>query len=95
MLRKNENESDYKFPCLPKRFLVLMKQSKYINLKITKINLDNQSYLNQLYENNTCFFNIPLVHAKNPRRNKKVTVQSPLNQFSETLGFFFLLSSPS
>ena len=62
---------------------------------MTKINLDNQSYLNQLYENNKCFFNIALVHAKNPKNNKKVTMQSPLNQISETLGCFFLLSSPS
>ena len=61
---------------------------------MTKISLDNQSHLNQLYEDNKCFFNIPQVHAKNPRSNKKVTMQSPLNQFSETLGFF-LLSSPS
>ena len=60
---------------------------------MTKMNLDNQSYLNQLYENNKCFFNIALVHAKNQRSNKKVTMQSPPNQFSETL-FFFLLSSP-
>ena len=55
---------------------------------MTKINLYNQSYLNQLYENNKCFLNIALVHAKNQRSNKKVTMQSPLNQFSETLFFF-------
>ena len=67
--------------------LKYIRQKNYVNADITKINLDNQSYLNQLYENNKCFFNIPPVHAKNPRSNKKATVQSPLNQFSETLGF--------
>ena len=55
---------------------------------MTKINLYNQSYLNQLYENNKCFLNVALVHAKNQRSNTKVTMQSPLNQFSETLAFF-------
>ena len=35
-----------------------IRQKNYVNADITKINLDNQSYLNQLYENNTRFFNI-------------------------------------
>ena len=48
------------------------------------MNLDNESYLNQLYENNTRFFNILPIRENNPRSNTKVTIQSPLNQFSET-----------
>ena len=38
--------------------LKYIRQKNYVNADITKINLDNQSYLNQLYENNTRFFNI-------------------------------------
>ena len=66
---------------------------------MTKINLDNPSYLNQLYENNSRLFNISPIR------------KSPLNQLSETatavrerlfsqytclthtLGEFFLFSS--
>ena len=47
-------------------------KKSYVNTNITKINLDNQSYLNQLYENNTRFFNISPIR------------ESPLNQLSET-----------
>ena len=36
----------------------IYSSKNYGNADITKINLDNQSYLNQLYENNTRFFNI-------------------------------------
>ena len=36
----------------------IYSSKNYVNADITKINLDNQSYLNQLYENNTRFFNI-------------------------------------
>ena len=43
---------------------------------MTKINLYNQSYLNQLYENNKSFFNIALVHAKNQRSNKNYNAKS-------------------
>ena len=39
---------------------------------MTKINLDNPSYLNQLYENNSRLFNISPIR------------KSPLNQLSET-----------
>ena len=49
------------------------------------MNLDNQSYLNQLYQNNPCFFNISPITKSNPRSNENVTMQSPLNQFSETV----------
>ena len=56
----------------------------YVNTNITKINLDTQSYLNQLYENNTRFFNILRIRESNSSSNKKVIMQSPLNQFSET-----------
>ena len=59
-------------------------KKNHVNTNITKINLDNQSYLNQLYENNTRFFDISPIRENNPRSNKKVTMQSPLNQFSET-----------
>ena len=38
--------------------LKYIRQKNYVNADVTKINLDNQSYLNQLYENNTRFFNI-------------------------------------
>ena len=38
--------------------LKYIRQKNYVNADITKINLDNQSYLNQRYENNTRFFNI-------------------------------------
>ena len=48
------------------------------------MSLDYQSYLNQLYENNTRFFNILPIRENNPSSNKQVTMQSPLNQFSET-----------
>ena len=66
---------------------------------MTKINLDNPCYLNQLYENNSRLFNISPIR------------KSPLNQLSETatavrerlfsqytclthtLGVFFLFSS--
>ena len=48
------------------------------------MNLDNLCYLNQFYENDPRFFNISSIREKNPRSNKKVTMQSPLNQFSET-----------
>ena len=44
----------------------------YINTNIIKINLDNQPYLNQLYENHTRFFNISPIR------------ESLLNQLSET-----------
>ena len=59
-------------------------KKKCVNTDITKMNLDNESYLNQLYENNTRFFNILPIRENNPRSNTKVTIQSPLNQFSET-----------
>ena len=44
----------------------------YINTNITKTTLDNQSYLNQLCENHTSFFNVSPIR------------ESPLNQLSET-----------
>ena len=46
----------------------ILVQTNYVNINVIKINLDNQSYLSQLYENNTCFFNIPLVHAKKSKK---------------------------
>lgn len=48
------------------------------------MNVDNQSYPNQYYENQSRFLNISLIREKNPRGNKKVIIQSPLNLFSET-----------
>ena len=48
------------------------------------MHLDNQSYLNQLYENNPRFFNISPKPESNPRSNKKVTMESLQNQSSET-----------
>ena len=59
-------------------------KKNYANTNITKIDLENQSYLNQLYENKTRIFNISSIRENNPRSNTKVTIQSPLNQFSET-----------
>ena len=48
------------------------------------MNLDNQSYLNQLCESHILFFNISKIYQNNQESNKKVTMQCPLNQFSET-----------
>ena len=31
----------------------ILVQTNYVNINVIKINLDNQSYLSQLYENNT------------------------------------------
>ena len=67
-----------------------MKQLKYISLKnhvntnLTKINLDNQSCMNQLDGNNTLFFNILPIRGNNPRSNKNISMQILLNQFSES-----------
>ena len=48
------------------------------------MNLDNQSYLNQLCESHILFFNISKIYQNNQESNKKVTMQCPLIQFSET-----------
>ena len=48
------------------------------------MNVDNQSYPNRYYENQIHLLNIFLIRENNPRRNKNVTRQSPLNLFSET-----------
>ena len=59
-------------------------RKNYANTNIKKLNLDNQSDLNQLYENNTQFFNISPIRENNPRSNKKVAIESPPNQFNQT-----------
>ena len=48
------------------------------------MNLHNLCYLNQFYESEPCFYIISSIHQKNPKSNKKVTMQSPLNHFSQT-----------
>ena len=48
------------------------------------MNVDNQSYLNQLYENQSRFHKILPIRENNPRSNEKVIMESPLNLFTET-----------
>ena len=47
------------------------------------MNPNNQSFLENLHENQQRFFNISLIPENNPRININVTIKSPLSQFSE------------
>ena len=83
-----------------KQLKYIHQKKNYVNTNITKINLDNQSYLNYLYENNTRFFDISPIRESplNQLRKNATAVREILfSQYTcltHTLGFLFSLLLP-
>ena len=59
-----------------------------LNIITTEMNPYNQSYLNHLDEKHPSFLKISSMRENNPRSNKNVIMQSPLNQFREIAAVF-------